>query len=100
MAEGNSTVTAEEFAAYLRVMHSQVEPMTAPAAMARHHFEGDIPGIASRQTNDFLKAINSLFQASKYRAQGCVLCRATRMVISLVTGTLEFPSLNPYAQLT
>lgn len=78
------------------VMRSKVEPMKEVAAMIRKHFDGILAWVDSRQTNGFLEAINSLFQAAKRKARGYVRFRTIRTVIFLIAGKLDFSKLNPY----
>lgn len=78
------------------VMRSKVEPMKEVAAMIRNHFEGILSWVETRQTNGFLEAINSLFQAAKRKARGYGRFRTIRMVIFLIAGKLDFSRLNPY----
>jgi transposase len=52
------------------VRRSKVEPMKEVASMNLNHFEGVMAWVTSRQTNGFLEAINSLFQAAKRKARG------------------------------
>jgi transposase len=79
------------------VMRSKVDPMKEVVAMVRKHFEGILSWVDSRQTNGFLEAINSLFQAAKRKARGYVRFRTIRTVIFLIAGKLDFSRLNPYA---
>jgi len=78
------------------VMRSKVEPMREVAAMIRKHFEGILAWVETRQTNGFLEAINSLFQAAKRKARGYVRFRTIRTIIFLIAGKLDFSKLNPY----
>lgn len=78
------------------VMRSKVEPMKEVAAMIRTHFEGILSWVETRQTNGFLEAINSLFQAAKRKARGYGRFRTIRTVIFLIAGKLDFSKLNPY----
>ena len=78
------------------VMRSKVEPMKEVAAMIRKHFEGILSWVETRQTNGFLEAINSLFQAAKRKARGYGRFRTIRTIIFLIAGKLDFSKLNPY----
>jgi len=78
------------------VMRSKVEPMKEVAAMIRRHFEGILAWVETRQTNGFLEAINSLFQAAKRKARGYGRFRTIRTIIFLIAGKLDFSKLNPY----
>ena len=64
--------------------------------MFRKHFEGVLAWVETRQTNGFLEAINSLFQAAKRKARGYVRFRTIRTVIFLIAGKLDFSKLNPH----
>jgi transposase len=79
------------------VMRSKVEPMKEVAQMTRSHFDGILACVDSRQTNGFLEAINSLFQAAKRKARGYGRFATIRTVIFLIAGKLDFSRLNPYA---
>lgn len=61
-----------------------------------NQFDGIVAWATSRQTNGFLAAINSLFQAAKRKARGYGRFRAIRSVIFLIAGKLDFSKLNPY----
>jgi transposase len=78
------------------VLSSKIEPMKEVANMIREHFDGVIAWVYSRQTNGFLEAINSLFQAAKRKARGYVSFRTIRTVIFLIGGKLDFSTVNPY----
>lgn len=78
------------------VRRSKVEPMKEVASMILSHFEGVMAWATSRQTNGFLEAINSLFQAAKRKARGYVRFRTIRTVIFLIAGKLDFSKINPY----
>lgn len=78
------------------VMRSKVEPMKEVAVMIRKHFEGILAWVQTRQTNGFLEAINSLFQAAKRKARGYGRFRTIRTIIFLIAGKLDFSKLNPY----
>jgi transposase len=78
------------------VMRSKVDPMREVAEMIRNHFEGVLAWVTSRQTNGFLEAINSLFQAAKRKARGYGRFRTIRMVIFMIAGKLDFSRLNPH----
>jgi transposase len=78
------------------VRRSKVEAMKEVAAMILTHFEGVMGWVSSRQTNGFLEAINSLFQAAKRKARGYVRFRTIRTVIFLIAGKLDFSRINPY----
>jgi transposase len=71
--------------------------MREVAEMIRNHFEGVLAWVTSRQTNGFLEAINSLFQAAKRKARGYGRFRTIRMVIFMIAGKLDFSRLNPHA---
>lgn len=67
------------------------------AKMIRSHLEGIVAWAQTRQTNGFLKAINSLFQASKRRARGFTRLSTIRSVIFLIAGKLDLHAINPHA---
>jgi hypothetical protein len=46
---------------------SKVEPMKQVAIMIRSHFDGIVAWISSCRTNDFIEAINGLFQSANKR---------------------------------
>ena len=52
------------------IMRSKVELMKAVARMIRKHLEGIVAWARTRMTNDFLKALNGLFQDAKRKARG------------------------------
>lgn len=79
------------------MLRSKVEQMKEGAEMIRSHLEGILVSVTSRRANGFLEAINGLFQAAKRKARGCGRFRATRMIIFLIAGKLDFSRINPYA---
>lgn len=78
------------------VLRSKVDPMRQVAYMIRDHFDGVLAWVMTRQTNGFLEAINSLFQAAKRKARGYGRFRTIRMVIFMIAGKLDFSGLNPH----
>jgi hypothetical protein len=58
--------------------------MKEVAHLIRHHFEGILSWVSTRQTNGFLEAINGLFQAAKRKARGYQRFRTIRTVIFLI----------------
>ncbi len=81
----------------VNVMRSKVEPMKAVARMVRKHLEGIVDWARTQQTNGFLEAINSLFQAAKRKARGYASFSTIRTVIFLIAGKLDFTRINPHA---
>jgi transposase len=79
-------------------MRSKVEPMKEVAAMVRRHLEGIVAWAQTRQTNGFLEALHSLFQAAKRRAHGFTRLNTIRTVIFLIAGKLDFAAVNPHAR--
>lgn len=79
------------------VMRSKVEPMKEVAKMIRSHLDGIVAWTQTRQTNGFLEAINSLFQAAKRKARGYGNFSTIRTVIFLLAGKLDFSKINPHA---
>ena len=80
------------------VMRSKVEPMKEVATLVRRHLDGIVAWAQTRQTNGFLEAINSLFQAAKQRARGFTRLSTIKTVIFLIAGKLDFRALNPHAR--
>jgi transposase len=78
-------------------MRSKVEPMKQVAAMIRTHFNGIVAWTRSRQTNDFIQAINGLFQAAKRKARGYTRFQTMKTVLFLIAGKLNFAAINPHA---
>ncbi len=79
------------------VMRSKVEPMKEVANLIRNHMEGIVAWAQTRQTNGFLEALNSLFQAAKRKARGYGRFSTIRTVIFLIAGKLDFAHINPHA---
>jgi len=79
------------------VMRSKVEPMKDVARMIRRHFDGIVAWTQTRQTNGFIEAINGLFQAAKRKARGYTRFETMRTVLFLISGKLDFSSINPHA---
>lgn len=79
------------------VIRSKVEPMKEVAKMIRSHLEGIVAWTQTRQTNEFLEAINGLFQAAKRKARGYSNFSTIRTVVFLIAGKLDFSKINPHA---
>lgn len=79
------------------VMRSKVESMKDVATLFRGHFDGIVAWTQTRQTNGFLEALNSLFQAAKRKARGYTRFNTMRTVIFVIAGKLDFSRLNPQA---
>lgn len=79
------------------VMRSKVEPMKEVARLIRKHMEGIVAWAQTRQTNGFLEALNSLFQAAKRKARGYGRFSTIRTVLFLIAGKLDFSPFNPHA---
>jgi transposase len=79
------------------VLRSKVTPMKDVARMVRRHFDGIVAWTQTRQTNDFIEALNGLFQAAKRKARGYTRLATMRTVLFLIAGKLDFTRINPYA---
>jgi transposase len=79
------------------VLRSKVAPMKDVAKMIRTHFEGIVAWAQTRQTNGFIEALNSLFQAAKRKARGYTRFATMRTVLFLIAGKLDFTRINPHA---
>ncbi|MFN7213576.1 MAG: transposase, partial [Lysobacteraceae bacterium] len=80
------------------VMRSKVEPMKDVARMIRRHFDGIVAWTQTRRTNEFLEALNGLFQAAKRKARGYGRFETMRTVLFLIAGKLDFRRINPHAE--
>ena len=78
------------------VMRSKVEPMKEVAMLVRRHFDGIVAWSRTRQTNEFIEALNGLFQAAKRKARGYTRFTTMRTVLFLIAGKLDFAKLNPH----
>jgi transposase len=70
--------------------------MLAGAAVIRHHFDGIVAWVQTRQTNGFLDVFTNLFQAR--RARGFASFDSPGTVIVLIAGKLDFVAVNPQAR--
>jgi transposase len=79
------------------VLRSKVAPMKEVVRMIRRHFDGILAWTQTRQTNGFIEALNSLFQAAKRKARGYTRFATMRTVLFLIAGKLDFTGINPLA---
>jgi transposase len=56
-----------------------------------------LPGPQTRRTNDFIEALNGLFQVVKRKAHGYTRFATVRTVLFLIAGKLDFTRINPHA---
>ena len=70
--------------------------MKKVARTIRKHIEGVAAWARTRETNGFLEAMNSLFQAAKRKARGYKRFDTIRIAFFLVAGKLDFSALNSH----
>ncbi len=90
----------EEFVVLLRKWHSwarrcRLAPMKEVAGTIKRHWDGIVQWKTSQITNGILEGINSLIQAAKAKARGYRTQKTIAIITYLLTGKLNFASVNP-----
>lgn len=101
-SEATTTLTSTELPESLNgkqinVMDGKVEPIKAVGRMIRAHREGIVAWARMRLTDGFLEVLNRLSQAAKSRSRGYRRMPTIRTIVFLISGTLEFRTVNPHA---
>jgi transposase len=79
---------------YAWAVGSQIEPMVKVARTIKKHLDGIITWKKSQINNGILEGLNSVIQAAKRKARG-YKSNHFKTIIYLVTGGLDFNTLNP-----
>ena len=75
---------------YFWATHSRLAPIKEAAYTMKRHWDGILRWFISKINNGILEGINSLIQAAKARARGCLTVRNLITMIYLIGGKLEF----------
>ena len=78
------------------VRRSQIEAMKEVAKTINRHMEGILNWMTFKVSNGILEGLNSKFQAAKAKARGYSTMRTIKTVIYLLSGKLDFRSLNRF----
>lgn len=92
--------TSEEFETllnkwYFWATHSRLTPIIEAAKTIKNHWDGVLEWKKSQINNGILEGLNSVVQAAKAKARGFKTFQNFRIVVFLVTGDLDFQTLNP-----
>lgn len=95
------TKTVDDFEKLLKkwyywATHSKLGPIIQAAKTIKRHWHGIINWIFKKLNNGILEGFNSLFQAAKAKARGYRRFDTISTIIYLLTGKLDFSSINPY----
>jgi len=80
---------------YFWATHSRLDPIIKAANVIKKHWDGVLEWKKSQINNGILEGLNSIVQAAKAKARGFKTFRNFRIVVFLLTGNLNFKSLNP-----
>lgn len=97
--------TEEEFILLLKkwyfwATHSQLEPIKSVAKTIKAHWDGVVAWKRSQISNGILEGLNSIVQAAKAKARGYSTVKNIKIITYLITGKLNFNTLNPYTKNT
>ena len=79
---------------YAWAVGCELEPMVKVARTIKNHWDGIITWKKSQINNGFLEGLNSVIQAAKRKARG-YKSNHFKTIIYLITGGLDFTTLNP-----
>jgi len=80
---------------YFWATHSRLQPVIEAAKTIKRHWEGVIQWHTSKINNGILEGLNSVIQAAKSKARGYKTFKNYKMIAYLLTGKLDFSSINP-----
>jgi len=80
---------------YFWATHSRLEPIIKAAKTIKKHWDGIVEWKKSQISNGILEGLNSIVQAAKSKARGYKTFKNFRIVIFLLTGDLDFNTINP-----
>ena len=78
------------------VRRSQIEAMKELGKTIKRHLEGILNWMTFKVSNGILEGLNSKFQAAKAKARGYRTLKTIKTVIYLLSGKLDFRSLNRF----
>jgi len=93
--------TKEEFVSLLKkwffwATHSKLPPIIDAAKTIKRHWDGVVAWASSRINNGILEGLNSMIQAAKRKARGFRSTKNLMIIAYLVTGDLNFRSVNKF----
>jgi transposase len=96
--------TMEEFETLLKkwyfwATHSRLKPIIKAAKTIKAHWNGVLQWKKSQINNGILEGLNSIVQAAKARARGYKTFRNFKIMVFLLTGKLDFSTVNPYVDI-
>lgn len=80
---------------YFWATHSRLDPIINAAKTIKSHWDGVLEWKKSQLSNGILEGLNSIVQAAKAKARGYRTFRNFRIIVFLLTGKLDFKTLNP-----
>lgn len=83
---------------YFWATHSRLKPIIKVAKTIKNHWDGIIEWKRSQINNGILEGLNSVIQAAKNKARGFSTYKNFRIMVFLMTGKLNFCSLNCHYQ--
>jgi len=91
--------TKEEFSILLKkwyfwATHSRLQPIIEFANTIKRHWDGVVAWASSRINNGILEGLNSMIQSAKRKARGFRSTKNLIIISYLVTGDLNFKSVN------
>jgi transposase len=81
---------------YFWATHSRLEPIIEIAKTMKRHWDGIVAWVESRINNGILEGLNSMIQSSKRKARGFRSTKNLMIISYLVTGDLNFKSINKF----
>lgn len=86
---------------YSWARRSRLKPMKEAAETIKNHWNGVVQWFDSRINNGILEGLNSIIQSAKSKARGFRTFRNFKIIIYLVTASLDFTKVNKlYEKLT
>ncbi len=81
---------------YFWATHSRIPQMVEVARTIKAHKQGVVNWAQKNINNGILEGFNSIFQAAKAKARGYKKIKTIMTVIYILTGKLDFSTINPY----
>jgi transposase len=93
--------TKEQFLLLLKkwffwATHSQLSPIKKAAYTIKKHWDGVVRWKESMINNGILEGLNSIIQAAKSKARGYSTTKNFKIIAYLLTGDLDFSTINKY----
>jgi len=84
---------------YFWATHSRLDPIINAAKTIKRHWDGVLEWKNSQINNGILEGLNSIVQAAKAKARGYKTFQNFKIMVFLLTGELNFSTLNPYVDI-